>query len=1214
MEAKSFGVPGAVGREGQAGAPGQAMGNIFKSFMRFALLAAVATWGAGVQAVTNTFTASGNWVAPAGVTSIVVEAWGGGGAGGGATGNPAKGGGGAGGQYAKKVVTVVPGTTYAIVVGAGGAGGTGDGPAGGDSTFAATVVVARGGAGGTGAVNGIAGTGSSANGVGDLVYAGGSGSNGVVNGSCSNGGAGGGGAGSNGDGGDAFGNTAGTGTAVGGGNGGAGRNNSGNGNVGSVAGGGGGGACAESNTNRNGGNGAAGRVAVTYFTTPVVLSIARADSNPTGADSVSWVVVFNTSVTGVSSANFALANAGLTAPAITGVTEASGTGSNSTWTVTASTGTGAGTLGLNMTSTVGVTPAITNLPFIGQVYSVRQPVAATYFHDTTSGVAIGFDGPTNVVSGTNVTIPPIITASLITANTCTGSARSGSLTTTHPTGLYTHSRWYLTQDYIVATDISANPSGSARLRGGSATDTVTVSLYDYDPVSGAKVLIGSSAPITLTNFTATTTYPYTITSSVYTVPAGHRLMLQYDFDQTGLLAANYSARVYCDSTRAYITVTETPAPPPHHIQITHSGSALTCRPDVVTITACANAACTLPHYSGGVNVTLTPGGQTFAVDASGVNNAATVQQVTVGTATLNATSVPAAANAVTCWDTATATASCSLLFADSGLLVNVPDHVAEIAQSVTISAVRKANNALDCVPAFKNVSRTVELKCAYTNPSTGTLPVRMAGVALNAGNDPVATCDATGQSPMLAFDANGTVTTTLQYADVGQMTVSATYTGSAGTGDAGLVMTGSGSFIAAPASFAFSAITAAPIKAGANFGATVTALNGAATPAATPNFGKETTPEGVTLTFSKCQPTGTNAVNGTFSGSGTFTNGVASATDLNWSEVGNGDLVATLTSGSYLGSGLSATGNTGTGGTVCNGAGNVGRFIPDHFDTVVTGPMSCPAGLVCPTGGLVYSGQAFTANVYARNAAGATTQNYDGTVDTSPNFAKAVTLTAWDASGSTTTENPPAVTPGAITGGSNAVASSAFNRGSTLLGTPGAPVYTFGTSPTAPTDVYIRAKDTDNATSLRVPANTSVEDGVKVVSGRIKLANAYGSELLALPITATAQYFNATGSWVTSITDSATQFDTRLSTAGGNVQATIVNGPLALGNISVVAPGTVTLVNGVRIFRLAAPTVAGSTDLEIVTAPAYLLPGAVGRATFGVYRGPSEIIYMREAY
>ena len=307
------------------------------------------------------------------------------------------------------------------------------------------------------------------------------------------------------------------------------------------------------------------------------------------------------------------------------------------------------------------------------------------------------------------------------------------------------------------------------------------------------------------------------------------------------------------------------------------------------------------------------------------------------------------------------------------------------------------------------------------------------------------------------------------------------------------------------------------------------------------------------------------------------------------------------------------TGNTGTGGTVCNGAGNVGPFIPDHFDTVVTGPMSCPSGLSCPLGGLVYSGQAFTANVYARNAAGATTQNYDGTGNTSPNFAKAVTLTAWDALGSEVTENPPAGPGDAISGSS--VASSAFNRGSTVSpGNPGAPVYTFGTSPTAPTDVYIRAKDTDNVTSLRVPANTSVEGGVKVVSGRIRLANAYGSELLALPITATAQYFNAAGSWVTSITDSVTQFNTRLSTAGGNVQATIVNGPLAVGDISVVAAGTVTLANGVRIFRLAAPNVAGSADLEIITAPAYLLPGAVGRATFGVYKGSNEIIYMREAY
>ena len=78
---------------------------------------------AGVaSAATVNFSSSGSWTAPTGVTSVTVEAWGGGGAGGGATENPAEGGGGAGGQYAKKTLTVVPGTRYAFVVGKGGSG------------------------------------------------------------------------------------------------------------------------------------------------------------------------------------------------------------------------------------------------------------------------------------------------------------------------------------------------------------------------------------------------------------------------------------------------------------------------------------------------------------------------------------------------------------------------------------------------------------------------------------------------------------------------------------------------------------------------------------------------------------------------------------------------------------------------------------------------------------------------------------------------------------------------------------------------------------------------------------------------------------------------------------------------------------------------------------------------------------------------------------
>lgn len=79
----------------------------------------------------------------------------------------------------------------------------------------------------------------------------------------------------------------------------------------------------------------------------------------------------------------------------------------------------------------------------------------------------------------------------------------------------------------------------------------------------------------------------------------------------------------------------------------------------------------------------------------------------------------------------------------------------------------------------------------------------------------------------------------------------------------------------------------------------------------------------------------------------------------------------------------------------------IGRFVPDHFDTVVTPGMPCPTALTCPTlfvandQGFVYSGQPFTTQITARNAFGATTLNYD----TAKTLSKPVTLTAWDALG-----------------------------------------------------------------------------------------------------------------------------------------------------------------------------------------------------------------------
>lgn len=216
---------------------------------------------------TQTFTSSGTFTVPAGVTSVIVECWGGGGAGGAATGNPAAGGGGAGGSYAIKVLTVSPGNNYTVTVGTGGIGGSGAGPSGNPSWFSTMgTIYAQGGAGGAlasaNSSNGARGIGSAGSSIGDLTYRGGNGSVGNYIGGTP-GGAGGGGAGSTGVGNNA---TSGTGGAAKANNGGAGANgvpNSSPGTAGSVYGGGGSGGKANTGTDQNGGSGANGLVVIT---------------------------------------------------------------------------------------------------------------------------------------------------------------------------------------------------------------------------------------------------------------------------------------------------------------------------------------------------------------------------------------------------------------------------------------------------------------------------------------------------------------------------------------------------------------------------------------------------------------------------------------------------------------------------------------------------------------------------------------------------------------------------------------------------------------------------------------------------------------------------------------------------------------------------------------------------------------------------------------
>jgi len=121
---------------------------------------------------TQTFTVTGVWQAPAGVTSVDVECWGGGA-------SPAdygRGqGGGGGGAYSKSTgLSVTPLSNYTVTI---GTGGTAAGLDGGNSWFSTTgTLFAEGGKTGVIQVGGSGGL--AANGIGATKYSGGAGGTG----------------------------------------------------------------------------------------------------------------------------------------------------------------------------------------------------------------------------------------------------------------------------------------------------------------------------------------------------------------------------------------------------------------------------------------------------------------------------------------------------------------------------------------------------------------------------------------------------------------------------------------------------------------------------------------------------------------------------------------------------------------------------------------------------------------------------------------------------------------------------------------------------------------------------------------------------------------------------------------------------------------------------------------------------------------------------
>ncbi len=254
-----------------------------------------------------------------------------------------------------------------------------------------------------------------------------------------------------------------------------------------------------------------------------------------------------------------------------------------------------------------------------------------------------------------------------------------------------------------------------------------------------------------------------------------------------------------------------------HFEFDHSGQALTCNPETLTIRACANASCS-QLFTDPVSAILTPlknGSNGWIADSqvSYNGNTATVtfsngtaklqlrnnlaSAMKVGVSGSIPSTKPLSETLCRAGSGALSTAACTLSFADSGFLFNVPDTLANRPQDVVISAVKKDNATQQCVPGFTG-ERSVGFWGTYVTPNDNS-----AGSQMAIDGKTISTYAANVVSPAattlnLTFDGQGKATLkSVRYPDAGQMRLNARHDGSGDT--AGLVMTGSDLFVSRPA-------------------------------------------------------------------------------------------------------------------------------------------------------------------------------------------------------------------------------------------------------------------------------------------------------------------------------------------------------------------------------------------------------------------------------
>ena len=671
---------------------------------------------------------------------------------------------------------------------------------------------------------------------------------------------------------------------------------------------------------------------------------------------------------------------------------------------------------------------------------------------------------------------------------------------------------------------------------------------------------------------------------------------------------------------------------PDHYQFVYASPALTCSPQPVTLQACADASCS-SLYTDPVTVQLSPSGWVggSTVSFNGGTASLSLSHTTPEPVTLSVTSsLPATIGGATqcAINGGAASAACSLFFADSGFVVEVPDFPARRATSAQIKAVKKDDATQKCVPAFANVTRSVMLWSDYLPPDDSG---RVVNWNVDVDGSAIGNSVSGAVARSLNFDGDGVATLALNYADVGNTRLSAVYN------DSGLVMSGSGDFVAYPAGLCVTSSVActdadetcpAAVKAGAPFTLDVTAVawesdtdtDFCAGNSGTPSYREN----GLTLSSVAVSPAPANSDGTVFPVSydhspawdAPSSTGGRNTVSVTESDVGvfRFDVTAPAYRGYALGTYSSAPG---------------GRFYPAHFTATVV-----DQGTFAPTCAIsdayAYIGEPvhwFVApefEITARNLAGSTTLNY-----TADAYRK---LTNAGVSVTSPSEDDAKVN----TAGAAMPVSVDASAGILNVSAPGVMQYIMD-----PSDEITYARTADSEVEPFTPALTYAldtvtdSDGVTVSAsqtfspasgfemryGRMWLENNHGSSTIDMVVPLRTEYFSG-GRYILNDDDYCTAW----SSADATVDPFTVSPATWITNLlassGMLSAGT---SSGSGLILQSPLTVLGykftGTAKINYDAPAWLQfdydsngseedPGA--EAAFGVARGHERIIFTRE--